>query len=180
VKTCLLIIDVQNGFLSPKTSHVVLPIRDLIEQRLFDFLAFTRFINKPGSPHQRLLRWYKLVDKDEQFIAPQIIASAEVVFDKTTYSALTAEVLAFLRVNAVSRVFLCGIDTDCCVLITAADLFDSDIEAYVLSSYCASNGGLESHDAAIRILKRLIGSNRVVAGKIDQIFVDSFNSSGTT
>ena len=63
--------------------------------------------------------------------------------------------------------FICGIDTDCCVLTTAVNLFEVGIRPIVLTQYCASNGGESSHQAALTCMGRLIGSHHLVSNEID-------------
>lgn len=93
---------------------------------------------------------------------------AKVVFDKYTYSSVNQETIAFLKRNKIDTVFICGIDTDCCVMETAVDLFEQLIHPYVLTHSSASNGGQESHEAAIEVLSRLIGRNNVVQEPINK------------
>lgn len=71
----------------------------------------------------------------------------------------------FLMKNDVKEVYIAGIDTDCCVLKTAIDIFERNIRPIVLIDYCASNGGDESHRSAIRVLERTIGKKQIVYGK---------------
>lgn len=59
------------------------------------------------------------------------------------------------------KVYLAGVDTDCCVLTTATSLFENNIRPIVLTKYCASNGGPQSHEAGILCLKRLIGEKQL-------------------
>ena len=59
------------------------------------------------------------------------------------------------------KVFIVGADTDCCVLTIATSLFEYNIRPIVLSHYCDSNGGPESHKAGIICLKRLIGESQL-------------------
>jgi nicotinamidase-related amidase len=63
-------------------------------------------------------------------------------------------------------VFIVGIDTDCCVLSIATALFETNIRPIVLTGYCASNGGMESHDAGIQCMKRLIGERQLMEKEI--------------
>ena len=83
------------------------------------------------------------------------------IVQKTTYSACTESVLKLLQNNNISEVYLAGIDTDCCVLATAIELFDCNIRPIVLAQYCASNGGKRSHNAALTVLERTIGKAQI-------------------
>ena len=47
---CLLVIDVQNGFVSPKTEYVVPRILELIEQFKDELIVATKFLNYKESP----------------------------------------------------------------------------------------------------------------------------------
>jgi nicotinamidase-related amidase len=67
-----------------------------------------------------------------------------------------------LERRKISEVFLCGIETDCCVLKTAVDLFEHHYRPVVLSSACASRAGKENHEAGLKILRRMIGNEQVV------------------
>ncbi len=55
------------------------------------------------------------------------------------------------------------------MLKTAADLFELGIRAYVLADYSASNGGKSSHDAALRVLQRMIGYSAVIKGELTSL-----------
>ena len=65
------------------------------------------------------------------------------------------------------RVFVICADTDCCVMTIATALFENNIRPVVLSHYCDSNGGPESHHAGLLCLKRLIGEKQIINDKIN-------------
>lgn len=73
------------------------------------------------------------------------------------------------RLKRLLPLYLVGIDTDCCVLKTATDLFERGIRPIVLEHYCASNGGEDSHKAALRVMERTIGRNQIAYGEVDNI-----------
>ncbi len=171
MKSCIFVVDVQNGFVTQSTEHVVKRIESLLNQSIFDFVVFTRFLNTLDSPWVKFLNWQDLISEQQRQLADCLQPFAKVVFDKKAYSSINQETIAFLKQNTIDTVFVCGIDTDCCVMATAVDLFEQLIHPYVLAHYSASNGGQESHDAAIRVLSRLIGTNNVVQEPIDR---DSF------
>ena len=64
-------------------------------------------------------------------------------------------------------IFIAGVDTDCCVMKTAVDLFEQDIKPIVLLNYCNSNGGEVANQAGIQVMKRLIGQNQLIKGDIN-------------
>ena len=90
-------------------------------------------------------------------------------FTKNVYSCVNKEFLQLLKkVNdgkLPEQLYICGIDTDCCVLSTDISLFENSIKPIVLENFCASNGGVESHKAGIKALSRLIGNDNITTYK---------------
>ncbi len=165
---CLFIVDIQNGFITQNTSDVVQKIKSLLEQNIFDNVIFSRFINTTDSPYVKYLNWHQLFSETEQKIVDDIEPFAKVVFDKTVYTACNKETLKFLQTRNIQTVFICGIDTEGCVLKTAIDFFENNIISYVLTYYSASNGGDGYHKAAILILSQLIGINNIITESLDK------------
>lgn len=167
MKACLLGIDLQRGFIGESTSHIVKRIEVLLEQGLFEATVFTQFANEAESAFRRLLNWHLLSTPTEQEIAPELSRFEPLVFRKTTYGISGSRALDYLESEQFDAVFLAGIDTDGCVLKTALDLFDSNIRTFLLESYCASSGGVGFHEAAVKLLRRLIGPHHVISGPLD-------------
>ena len=162
----LLVVDVQNGFVSDNTAYVVPKIVQLLSTNKFSRVAFTQYFNAESSPYEKFLQWFKLKTDGEQALVDAIVPFAHIVFRKDVYTAINSEMRAFLADNNIDTVYVAGIDTDCCVLTTAVDLFQIGIRPLVLADYCASNGGPESHAAALRVLVRLIGEKQIHRGSI--------------
>ena len=59
-------------------------------------------------------------------------------------------------------VFLLGFDTECCLLSTAADLFEMGVRPLVLTEYSGSHDGPKYHDAGIVAMEHLIGPNFLI------------------
>lgn len=169
MKNCLFVVDVQNGFISNETKHVIPRIKKLLEQNLFDFVLFTKFINTEKSPYRNFLNWHELSTNEQQDFVEEIKPFIKHSMIKTVYTAVNSETLAFLKDNNIKKVYVLGIDTDCCVLKTAVDLFEADIQSIVLGYYSASNGGITSHNAALSVLERLIGKDNIITDPINQI-----------
>ncbi len=108
-----------------------------------------------------IMHWKRLKSAPETDVIPFVAEKAKEIVQKTTYSACTENVIRLLRDNSITEVYLAGIDTDCCVLTTAIELFDRNIRPIVLAQYCASNGGQKSHNAAITVLERTIGKAQI-------------------
>ena len=129
---CILVIDVQNGFVSDETRYVVPRIINLLDYFKEDIVVATKFVNISGSGYTDIMN--------------------------------CKELESIIQKNNIEKVYLVGIDTDCCVLKTAIDLFEHNIEPIVLADYCASNGGKESQNAAITVLNRNIGKKQITYG----------------
>lgn len=160
--SALLIVDVQRGFIRDSTAHVPGRIGGLLDQRGREFAltVATRFHNEEGSNYRKLIRWERLAGPPDTDL-DDAIERVQTVIDKTTYSAVP-HLVPMLTERSISRVFICGIDTDICVLQNASDLFDLGLEPVVISAACGSTAGGRLHDAALDILRRTIGRTQVV------------------
>ena len=159
---CLLIIDVQNGFVSERTKHVLPAIYKKIDEFKDELIISTKFINEPNSPYQSILNWYRLADTPETDLISKIEEESNYIFEKNINSSWCKQLETVLKDNNITEVYLAGIDTDCCVLKTATDLFENGIRPMVLTKCCASNGGEESHKAALKVMERTIGRNQLI------------------
>ncbi|MDD3370684.1 MAG: cysteine hydrolase, partial [Alphaproteobacteria bacterium] len=84
------------------------------------------------------------------------------VYTKGVYSCLSEAFLQRLTQLGVKEVHLCGMDTNCCVLKTAVDLFERGFRPVLLSKFCASHSGDAYHDMALKLLEKLIGPGQIV------------------
>src|SRR3989304_2252153 len=106
----------------PAMEHRVLLVIDVQAGVGHEPTRPTRFETPEGSLFRTLkgvVRFAPGMPETELAFAPRADAR---VFVKTGYSAATPEVLAAAR-EAGSRIYLCGIATDNCVLATAPALF---------------------------------------------------------
>lgn len=159
--TAILIVDVQYGFLNANTADLPGKIRKLLEERPFDHRIFTEFHNRENSPFERFMDWSDLKTPHQVETVRELQPLASVTFRKSGYTAVTQELIAYLNGHGIKEVRIAGIDTDACVLLTAADLFQIGIRPIVLADYCASTAGKETHEAALSLLPRIIGANQI-------------------
>lgn len=156
----LAIIDVQIGFVNEATRHIPDIVQSL--QNPFDLVVATRFENIPGSPFRDFLgleRFAPGMPETALAFTPREDARIAV---KHAYSA-ASEDLKRAGKEAGGTVYLCGIASDNCVLATAVDLFDSGLRPVVIADACASHAGPRYHEAALMILKRMIGEEQVAS-----------------
>ena len=60
-----------------------------------------------------------------------------------------------------NKVFVVGVDTDCCVLTIATSLYENNIRPVVLTQYIASHGGKKFNQAGLLCMERLIGKKQL-------------------
>lgn len=171
----LLVIDVQNGSVNPHSKHIVEPLCTFVEKWLAqgNQAIFTRFINDPDSQWEKLMHWSRVRIEPEISLVPRLAEMAistnkqVTIVDKHSYSSLTPEVKSIITRSASSRILLCGIATDACVLKTAVDLFEARRTPLVLVDLCASEAGAIAHRAGLIVIERLIGAEQmIVSGTI--------------
>lgn len=161
-RSCLLIIDVQEGFINEYTEHIPKKIERYVKSHSFDYVVATKYINRLDTPCYLWLGWEEMMESSMQNLVPIIDGLAERTFLKTTYSCFTEEFEKFLMDEEIAYLYLVGIDTDCCVLKTAFDCFDREIPFCVVLPCCASSGGDEFHQMTKQLLLRSCGKKQVV------------------
>lgn len=171
MKNIAIVVDMQRGFARhPQTKELAVRIAGLLDRKLFDAVVATRFLNDDNSTYEQLLGWKRLKAEEERALDPDIAGNVDYVFDKYTYSCVTPTFIQRLcQLNDgkyPEKVFIIGADTDCCVLTIATSLFEHDIRPVVLTHYCDSNGGPDSHAAGLLCMKRLIGQNQMFSGEV--------------
>ncbi len=155
----LIVVDLQRGFVNRNTRRIVAPIQCFQEQ--FEHVIATRYFRRPGSPMVDLLGiegYEKGSPEAELAFEPR---EGAIVIDKTTYSCVTDAIVPHLRKWNVDEAYVCGVDTDQCVLMVAADLLQNDVVAIVCENLTASAAGPEYHSAGLFLLRRLIGREQV-------------------
>lgn len=157
----LVVIDVQQGFISDDTKQCLPYIHELIHQKKFDVVIATRFYNPENSPFRRFIRWERLSTPEEIALDEVVEKKSDFIIDKSTYGA-GDKIANILVEKNINKVTLVGIDTDVCVLHNAAYLFDHGFEVTVDTKGCATNGGEEAQKAAYLLLRRTLGRDFVL------------------
>lgn len=160
MKSLLLVIDLQKSFINENTEMLIPKINKLLDENKFEKVVFTRFINSYDSIWFKKLNYTGCITEESKML--QIDDRGHKLIDKNIYSALGSQLKAYIKDNDISKLYLCGIDTECCVLKTAFDLFENEYDVYVLKDYCACMKGNERHNNAIEILQRNIGYDKVI------------------
>lgn len=167
MKNILMAIDLQNGFVKNHYSERTLDrIENLLSRNLFDEVIMTRYWNEKGSIISRFMGWNYMCDKKSQELRPEIAKFKHHEISKDIYSAMTDETYDLLKElnggDLPEYVFLLGFDTECCVAMTATEMFESDIRPLVLTNYCGSHDGDKYHNAGLVSMEHLIGPDFLI------------------
>lgn len=163
----LIVVDVQNGFVTEHSAHVVPVIVELVKrwQKAGRDVVFTRYINHEGSIFERVMGWSKLQESPEIDIVPELqpLAShALAVIDKRIYTMFTDEGEQLAKDRGWTEAYVCGIDTEVCVLKTAVDAFERDIVPRLVVDASASHSGSEAHEAGLLVAQKMIGRRQLI------------------
>lgn len=165
-RTALVVVDVQNGFITDLSRPVVPVIADLVRRwtAVGRPVVFTRYLNHPGSMFERLLDWRKLTHAPETDIVPELAAAAEnaLVVDKHGYTLFSEEGRALVMEKGWTELVFCGIDTEICVLKSAVDAFEAGITPWIVTDASASHSSQAAHDAGILIGRRFISPGQFI------------------
>ena len=161
-----MIVDVQNGFLTEQTRHVLPAIVELVDQwqKADGKSIYTRYFNYPGSAFERLMDWRRLYAPPDTDIADELAPYTRhsTVLDKRTYSAVTPQFTELASQHEWTDIAICGIDTDLCVLKTALDIFEYGLIPWVVTNASASTGGNTAHESGLTVISRAIGEHHLV------------------
>ena len=166
-KNALIVIDVQNYFVNEHTKSIPEKIAQFIGKNKFDFLLFTKFVNREGSNYFKLLNWKKCLGSPDTDIHPALekFVNESNLFEKASYSIFKSNEFAnFIKRNQITKLWLCGIDIDACVLASAFDAFDLNYEVEVLTDLSLSHSGERLDNTALEIIKKNLAKKEFTAG----------------
>lgn len=171
-KKILIIIDNQNGFNTNEfTSRISKKIVDLSKSNYFDYIIATQYFNNQESKTNLFIKlqgWFYLLDEKQIEYVEGL--KYDFSIKKDVYSAVNVEMIDHLKKvnngNIPKYVFICGMDTECCVLKTSVDFFELGIVPILLEKYTCSNSGIESHIKGLDIYKRLISPKTLLDHEI--------------
>ncbi|MFE1763735.1 cysteine hydrolase family protein [Streptomyces angustmyceticus] len=162
----LVVVDMQNGFITPETASVVPTVVDLVErwEHTGRDVVFTRFRNPPGSPYERLMHWTGFRSAPENELIPELTdhaARSFAVVDKVRYSAFTEEMDQLVRRRGWTEFVICGIATEMCVLKTAVDAFERGFRPRIVTDASRTYAGDAAHEAGLALAARLVGAEQL-------------------
>ena len=158
MKSALVVIDVQNFFAVEKAKDLPIKIAEHIKENKYDYVLFTIMRFDPSSNFEKILHWPGPTKSPEIDIHPALIpfTKPETTFEKTTYSAFKSVPFTdFLRKHQITRLFICGINIDACVLSSAFEAFDFGLDVQILEELSSvSSSKQEYEDAGRTIIRR--------------------------
>jgi nicotinamidase-related amidase len=166
-KPVLVVVDAQNGFITEHSQPVIPIIVNLVRrwQAARGDVVFSRYLNYAGSPFERLIGWTKMTAGPETDFVTELtpyVSPHTPIVDKYIYTLFTPEGTQLIDERGWTDLYLCGVDTDSCVLKTAVDAFERDLTPWILKDACASHAGPEAHAAGLFIAARFIGTNQII------------------
>lgn len=162
MKKLLLIIDMQEGFRYVESEAILPNILELTES-FSGAVVFSKFVNNKGSLFEQQLNWIKFQEEKDTKLFSELQAPNNIEFEHGGYTVLNNNLIKLVEDHGIVEVFLCGIYTDVCIIKTAMDLFDKNIEAFVIEDACGSLDGKSLHDSAILSLRHIIGKKHVLS-----------------
>ena len=142
----LLVVDVQKEFTHDPA--YIKQIKALILDHPYYEVIGTYFKNQKDSTFVKRLMYF-----DCMYATKSLIACDKLV--ETCSYGLPIETIEYLK--QFSEVNVIGMDSDASIMAICYQLFDADINFYVLSTYCRSSGGEIINKSAIEILRRNFG-----------------------
>lgn len=156
----LLVIDLQNDFINEYTSKSIKDISKLISINKYDKVLFTKFINSLDNPTYNKLGYKGCLNEESKQIC--IDTKTYDVIEKSTYTAYNEELIKYIKDNKIKNIYICGIDIECCILVTALNLFENNYNIYILKDYVYCTHGEKRKSNALEILKRNIGDKYIL------------------
>ncbi|MFI6732385.1 cysteine hydrolase [Nonomuraea sp. NPDC050451] len=165
----LVVIDLQNYFVRDVSAHIVPVIADLITRwrSAGNEVVFTRYVNRPGSPYERLLGWTECMEPPQIDVVDELRTHAQqatAVIDKNGYSLFAdADGAALIAGHGWQDIYLCGIATENCVLATALGAFELNLTPWLIEDASASHRGRPAHEAGVFVAGSFIGERQIIS-----------------
>ncbi|MDP4039974.1 MAG: isochorismatase family cysteine hydrolase [Candidatus Pacearchaeota archaeon] len=156
-RTVLVILDLQNCFITDKTKSLPQKIKKYIETQKYDFIIFSKFINSESSNFVKKSNWNKCKNSPETDIVPELseIALKNHIFEKSAYSIFKSkQFVDFLSQNKISKLYFCGLDLDACILASAFEAFDLGFSFEILCDLSGSSAKINMDNSARQIINR--------------------------
>ena len=169
----VIVVDMLRGFLEegraldcgPPARAIVPNVRRLLEaeQRRGSHLIFLADTHDPDDKEFAVFPPHCVRGTEETEVTPELAGLATEIIPKRRYSGFFGTNLdARLRELAPSKITVCGICTDICVMHTVADARNRDYPVEVPVD-CVATFDEEAHRCALQHMERVLGAKLVRA-----------------
>jgi nicotinamidase-related amidase len=170
MKTALVVIDVQEYSLNRYTKDIPRKIARFIERgRGFDEVVFFKFENEEGSNWVKIVKWGGMMKPAETEMASELRKferEGNVFVKRAAFSVFRVEEFRrFIKNKGISKLLICGLDTDACIYVATMEAFERGFNVKVIEDLCAASHGEEYHENAIKALRRNLGRGVVVRSR---------------
>lgn len=168
-RKAFVVIDIQNGFINKNTQHVPARVRDYLKQHKseYEVVIATRYINTPNTSCYKIEGWKGCMQgTDEIEIVDELTGLYDYVVDKNRYACTNFEFVKILHDYKIDEIYMCGLNTECCVLSSAFILYDNGFPIYVFDELSGSTSGQAAHEAGLLTFKRCMTKNSVLHAAI--------------
>ena len=165
MKICLVLIDLQKGFMNKNTDHIPVLIREFLQSYpdTFDEVVATRYINHPGTACYLFEGWKGCMEGTEDTeLCHDLEGLYSHVFIKDKYSCWNEEFRQFTKEHCFDKIYFVGVNTGCCVLHSVLDCYNAVQDCAVISDFCGSTTGEELHELSLKLLSTLITKERII------------------
>ena len=156
MRRALIVVDVQDGFLTEENQWILPNIKRLLIEEHYDVVVEAIFHAEPGSLWEKQVKWTFPLEPTTPEIAAAL-PKHTIRTVKETKSAFKGDkdLAKMLRNAHIEEVHIVGLDTNDCAFATAQESFDLGFPTYVLEACTGSSQGPEYRDAALKILREL-------------------------
>ncbi|HSW67818.1 MAG TPA: isochorismatase family protein [Bacteroidales bacterium] len=157
----LIVSDMQEGFRSAEAESLI-PMLERLCGVFTGHIVFTEFYNRRGSRFERQLNWRRFQNATDISLLLELQHLSGKAIRHSGYTLINKPMKKLISSLANPKVFLTGIYTDVCITKTAMDLFDHDVETYVIADACHSLHGQAIHETALISLGHILGKDHII------------------
>lgn len=165
MRKALVVIDMQEGFINNNTRNLVGRMNKFIDEHKngFEVIIATQYVNHEKTPCYIFEGWKDCMKgTKEANVIDSVLHRVDCVIEKDVYSCWNDKLVDILRKHNTDKVYFIGVNTGCCVLHSAFDAYNDLQDCAVIEDLCGSTSGLNSHRAAIQVLRECITEQRVI------------------
>lgn len=165
MRRALVIIDMQEGFINNNTINLIDKMKEFIDSHVKDFeiVIATQYINHTKTPCYIFEGWDKcMAGTKEANVVSELASRSDYVVQKDVYSCWNNKLVDILKKHNIDKVYFIGVNTGCCVLHSAFDAYNALQDCAVIEDLCGSTTSVNSHRAAIQVLRECITRQKVI------------------